>query len=70
MKLPFKWHNYHYRVIGMAMAGAGSGLILDELMNGPFHLGLGDHETWGLVGIVIGLILIARYPKGKDLPKK
>jgi len=70
MKLPFKWHNYYYRVIGFAMAGAGGGLVLDELINGPFKLGLGDHETYGIILIVIGSYLISKFPKGKDLPKK
>jgi hypothetical protein len=69
MKIDLGWHKYYWRVIGMAMAGAGAGLVLDELINGPFHIGLGDHEVWGLVAIVVGSILIAKFPKGKDIAK-
>jgi len=57
--------NYYYRVIGYALLGGGTGLVLDELINGPFHLGIADHETWGLVAIVLGAFLISKMPKGK-----
>ena len=60
------WHRYYYRVIGFAVAGAGAGLVLDELIHGPFHLGLGDHEFWGLVLLIAGSVLITRKPHGKE----
>lgn len=69
MKLPkidFSWHRYYWRVIGFAIAGGGVGLVLDELIHGPFKLGPGDHETYGLIAIVIGAILISKKPHGKD----
>jgi len=66
MKIDLRWKRYYYRVIGIAVAGAGAGLIHDELVNGPFHIGLGDHETWGLVMVVVGAVLISKMPKGKD----
>ena len=70
MKIDTAWHKYYYRVIGIAVAGAGSGLVLDELINGPFHIGLGDHETWGLIMVIAGAVLISKFPKGKDLNGK
>jgi len=66
MKIDLAWHRYYWRVIGAAIAGGGLALVGDELINGPFHIGLGDHETWGLVAFVVGCLLIARMPKGKD----
>ena len=62
------WKPYFYRVIGFALAGGGAGLVLDELIHGPFHLGPGDHELWGIVAIIAGAVLIARKPHGKDQP--
>ena len=61
------WKRYYWRVLGYALAGAGAGLVLDELINGPFKLELGDHELWGLVMVIAGAVLISRFPKGKDL---
>lgn len=61
-----KWHTYYYRVIGYGMTGAGAGLVLDELIHGPFKLGLYDHETWGLVLVIAGALLISKKPHGKD----
>lgn len=61
-----KFHRYYYRVIGFALAGAGAGLILDELIHGPFTLTLMDHEFWGLVMIIAGAILISKKPHGKE----
>jgi hypothetical protein len=60
------WKRYYYRVIGFALAGAGAGLVLDELIHGPFHLGPGDHEFWGLIMLVAGAIFISRKPYGKE----
>lgn len=60
------WRQYYYRVIGFALAGAGAGLVLDELINGPFHIGLGDHELWGIVMAIAGAVLIAKKPHGKE----
>jgi hypothetical protein len=60
------WKRYYYRVIGFALAGAGAGLVLDELINGPFHIGLGDHEFWGIVMAIAGTIFISRKPHGKQ----
>lgn len=60
-----KWHRYYYRVIGFALTGAGAGLVVDELIHGPFTLSLGDHEAYGLIAIIIGMILISKKPHGK-----
>jgi len=60
------WRLYYYRIIGFALAGAGAGLVLDELINGPFTLTLRDHELWGIISLVAGLVFISRKPKGKD----
>jgi len=59
------WKRYFYRVIGYALVGGGTGLVVDELINGPFHLSIADHETWGLVAIVLGAYFISKMPKGK-----
>ena len=61
-----KWRKYYWRVIGYALAGGGAGLVLDELINGPFHITYHDHEAWGLAAIVVGAILIGKMPKGKE----
>ena len=60
------WKRYYYRVIGFALAGAGAGLVLDELIHGPFKLGLGDHEFWGIVMAIGGAYLITKKPHGKE----
>jgi hypothetical protein len=60
------WHNYYYRVIGYAMAGAGAGLVFDELIHGPFTLTPTNHEFWGLTLVIAGAILISQQPHGKD----
>ena len=60
-----KWHSYYFRVIGFAMAGCGAGLMLDELIAGPFTLTPANHEFWGLVAFVVGMVLISLKPKGK-----
>ena len=59
------WKTYYYRVSGYALTGAGAGLVLDELIHGPFNLNPGNHELYGLIMIVIGLVLITRKPHGK-----
>jgi len=43
------------------------GLIADELIHGPFTLTPANHEFWGLVMFIVGLVLITRKPHGKDL---
>ena len=60
------WQSYYYRVIGFALAGGGAGLMLDELINGPFHLSLGNHEFWGLIMLIAGSIFISKKSHGKD----
>ena len=60
------WQSYYYRVIGFALAGGGAGLVLDELINGPFHLSPGDHEFWGLIMLIAGSIFISKKPHGKN----
>jgi len=59
------WRPYYYRVIGFALAGAGAGLVLDELIHGPFNLTPGNHEFWGLVMLIAGGIFISKKPHGK-----
>lgn len=66
MKIDLAWHRYYYRVIGVFLACGGAGLMADEVVNGPFKLELGDHELWGLVMVVVGAVLISKFPKGKD----
>ena len=61
-----RWHRYYYRVIGFALAGGGMGLMIDELIHGPFKLSPGDHEFWGLIMTIVGFILITKMPHGKD----
>ena len=61
-----KWHRYYYRVIGFAMSGAGLGLIVDELIHGPFMLTPANHEFWGIVLFVAGFIFISKKPHGKE----
>ena len=61
-----KWHKYYNRVIGYALAGAGAGLVLDELIHGPFMVTPTNHEFWGLVMLVAGAVFIGRMPHGKD----
>lgn len=70
MKIDLSWKKYYYRVIGFALAGAGAGLVLDELIHGPFTLTPANHEFWGIIMALVGLILITRKPHGKDLNKK
>jgi len=69
-KIDTAWHRYYYRVIGVFLACGGAGLLLDELINGPFKLEPGDHEFWGLIMVIGGAILIGKMPKGKDLKNK
>jgi len=61
-----RWRRYYYRVIGFALAGAGAGLVLDELIHGPLTLTPANHEFWGLLMSLVGLILITRKPHGKE----
>lgn len=64
--LKMTWKRYHFRVIGFALAGAGLGLIVDELIAGPFSLTPTGHEFWGIVLFVAGMVFISLKPKGKD----
>lgn len=59
------WKRYYYRVIGFALAGAGAGLVLDELIEGPFMLTPTNHEFWGLIMAIVGAYLISKKPHGK-----
>jgi len=60
------WKAYYYRIIGYAMAGAGGGLMFDELIHGPFTLTPSNHEFWGLIMVIVGAVLTTRKPHGKD----
>jgi len=60
------WKRYYYRIIGFALAGGGAGLVLDELIHGPFTITPANHEFWGIIAITAGLMLIAKKPHGKD----
>ena len=60
------WHKYYYRMIGFALSGAGAGLVLDELIHGPFTLTPANHEFWGFAMLVAGGYLISKKPHGKD----
>ena len=59
------WKRYYWRVVGYFLAFGGFGLIVDELIEGPFNLLEPGHELWGLILIVIGLICISIKPKDK-----
>ena len=64
-----RWKRYYFRVIGFALAGAGAGLIVDELIHGPFTLypsPFTNHEFWGLVMLIAGAMFISLKPHGKD----
>ena len=61
-----KFHRYYFRIIGFAMAGAGAGMMLDELIHGPFTLTPSNHEFWGLIMVIAGAMLITEKPHGKD----
>lgn len=61
-----EWHLYYYRVIGYTAAGAGIGLIVDELIHGPFTLTPANHEFWGIFLVVGGLYLISKKPHEKN----
>jgi len=63
----FEWRRYYWRVIGFAMSGAGAGMMLDELIHGPFSLTPADHEFWGLIMVIVGSVFIAKKPHGKGL---
>lgn len=41
-------------------------MVFDELIHGPFHLSLVDHEFYGLVMMIVGAVLISKKPHGKD----
>ena len=60
------WRLYYFRIIGFALAGAGAGLVLDELIHGPLTLTPANHEFWGLVALVAGAVFISKKPDGKD----
>ena len=61
-----KWKEYYWRVLGFACAGAGAGLILDELIQQTFKFQLIGHETLGMALLILGFFFIAKKPKGKD----
>jgi len=60
------WHRYYYGLIGFALAGGGAGLMLDELIEGPFMLTPTNHEFWGLAALIVGAVLNSKKPHGKD----
>ena len=60
------WKRYYYRVMGFIAVGSGAGLILDELIHGPFTLTPANHEFWGIIAIIVGCVLISKAPHGKD----
>ena len=60
------WRQYYYRIIGFALAGAGGGLVLDELIHGPFTLTPANHEFWGVLMAIAGGYLISKKPHGKE----
>jgi hypothetical protein len=60
------WKKYYWRVIGMALSGAGIGLILDEVIQGELKFQLIGHETLGLALLILGGFFISKKPKGKD----
>ena len=61
------WKRYYFRVAGFAIAGAGAGLLLDEIINAEaMHWTPANHEFWGLIMLVAGVLLISLKPKGKD----
>ena len=60
-----KFKSYYWRVIGTVIAGGGAAWILDEFIHGPFTLTPSNHEFWGLIMVVLGLVCITRKPHGK-----
>lgn len=61
-----KWHRYYYRVVGFGMAGAGAGLLLDELINAEtMHWTPANHEFWGVLMVAGGAYLISKKLHGK-----
>jgi len=50
----------------MALAGAGVGLVIDEVIQGTLKFQIVGHETLGVVLAILGLFFISRKPKGKD----
>ena len=60
-----RFRGYYWRVIGFLLAGGGMGLMADELIEGPFTLTPTNHEFWGLVMLIVGVICIGKFPKGK-----
>lgn len=60
------WKDYYWRVLGYFFSYGGLGLISDELINGsiqfwpPFQ-----HEVYGIILGVVGLVLISKKPHGK-----
>ena len=60
-----RWERYYYRVIGMALLGGGSFLVLDEVIQGTLKFQIIGHETLGVVLAILGLFFISKKPKGK-----
>lgn len=61
-----EWHHYYWRVIGYFLAFGGGGLIFDELIHGPLEFWpITNHEVYGVIIGLIGLILISLKPHGK-----
>lgn len=60
------WKRYYWRALGFFLAFGGLGLIIDELIEGPFYLFELGHELYGVILLVVGLICISVKPKDKD----
>lgn len=61
-----KWQRYYFRVLGYALLGSGSFLVLDELIQGTLKFQLIGHETLGVVLAILGLFFISKKAKGKE----
>lgn len=63
-----EWRAYYFRIIGYFLAFGGGGLVFDELLHGPLSFWPPlNHEVYGVVIGILGLILISRKPRGKGL---
>ncbi len=49
----------------MALAGAGTGLFIDEAIQGTLKFQIVGHETLGIALIILGWFFISKKPRGK-----